>query len=115
MKMDRNINPDGCGKYAIVNLRRLDAVCSTSGTFDDRWTPAVMDALRTLEEVGALEWGIVGKPDEFFLLKLKDRHSRDALYAYANSVNSTDREFAAEVLEMAARSGVNSPWCKEPD
>jgi hypothetical protein len=115
MKMDRNVNPDGCGKYAILNLRKLDELCGTSGTFDDRWTPAVMDALRTLEEVGALEWGIVGKPDEFFLLKLKDRHAQPALQAYADSIRDRDPEFAAEVAEMATRAGDASPWCKEPD
>lgn len=36
--MDRNENPDGCGKYAIVNLRKLNHLAGHVGTFR-RWTP----------------------------------------------------------------------------
>ena len=32
MKMDRNINSDGLGKYAVINLRKLDAVAGHAGT-----------------------------------------------------------------------------------
>ena len=114
MKMDRNINSDGIGKYAVINMRKLHATCSDKGTFE-RWTPEIEAALKTLEDAGALEWGAVGEPDEFFLLKLKDRHALPALIAYAESIVSTDTEFAIEVLRMIRRAGTNSPYCKEPD
>jgi hypothetical protein len=114
MKMDRNIpENDGAGKYAIVNLRRLRELCP-GGTFSE-FSPGVTEALRVLEEVGALEWGAVGTESEFFLVKLKDKHSPAALYAYADSIRPTDAEFAAEVTQMCFRAGERSPWCKEPD
>lgn len=114
MKMDRNQNSDGLGKYAVINLRRLDRVASGQSPFQ-RWTPEVAQALKTLEDAGALEWGCTNDPDEFFLIKLKDRNAATALLAYAQSIERDDGEFAAEVREMASRSGENSPYCKAPD
>ena len=114
MKMDRNLNDDGLGKYAVINLRRLNETCGHTGTFD-RWTPAVEQALKTLEEVGALEWGRAGHPDEFFILKLKDKHAQAALYGYAASAETDDAEWAAEVDALALRSGPAHPLCKRPD
>lgn len=29
MKLDRDINEDGCGKYAIINLRKLNELRCT--------------------------------------------------------------------------------------
>lgn len=113
MKMYRNLNEDGCGKYAVINLRKLNELCP-GGTFD-RWTPGVEAAIKTLEDVGALEWGAVGSPDEFFLIKLKDAHAQAALLGYADSINYVDKEFAAEVYELASRSGHAHPLCKQPD
>lgn len=114
MKLDRNIADDGLGKYAIINLRKLNETCENPSTFK-RWTPEVEAALKTLEGVGVLEWGCVGAPDEFFLVKLKDRHAEAALKGYAESAAVNDPEWAAEVHELAMRSGMNSPYCKAPD
>lgn len=112
--MDRNITDDGIGKYALLNLRKLNEVCSYPSTFE-RWTPEVAQALKTLEEVGALEWGRVGEKDEFFVVKLKDKHSMHALMAYHASIYKDDPEFAESVREMAMRSGPFHPLCKAPD
>lgn len=114
MKLDRNINDDGLGKYAIINLRKLDELCGHAGIFE-RWTPAVAQALKTLEEVGALEWGRPGTPDEFFLIKLKDQYAEAGLTGYANEAAKDDAEYAGEVREMASRAGPHSPFCKKPD
>lgn len=114
MKMDRNQNADGLGKYAIINLRKLNETCGNPSTFE-RWTPGIETALKTLESVGVLEWGCVGEPDEFFLVKLKDRHAEAALKGYAESAAVTDPEWASEVQQLATRSGMNSPFCKSPD
>lgn len=114
MDMDRNINPDGCGKYAVINLRRLNQLAGHVGTFQ-RWTPEVEQALKTLEGLGVLEWGRVGDPDEFFLVKLKDPSSKPCLLAYANDIRRNDPQFAAAVDEMATRAGVDSPFCRTPD
>ncbi len=56
MKLDRNTNPDGKGKYALINLR-----------------------------TNKVEWGN-NLEDEFFVIKLKDRFAERALRAYALAV-----------------------------
>ena len=114
MKMDRNTTEDGLGKYAVINLRRLDELCGSPSTFE-RWTPRVKEALKTLEEVGALEWGVVGEPDEFFLIKLKDKNAMHALMAYHANAYRDDPEWAEEVRQLAMRSGPFHPLCKAPD
>lgn len=86
MKLDRNTNSDGHGKYALLNLRK-----------------------------NTIEWGAPGSPDEFFVIKLRDVHSTAALRAYADSIQESDPEFANEVRELARRSGYCLKDCKEPD
>ena len=86
MKLDRNLNANGKGKYALLNLR------------NDR-----------------IEWGFVGASDEFFVIKLKDKYAQAALIAYADAAEHDDPEWAKEVRELAQRSGKNHPLCKQPD
>lgn len=86
MKLDRNINDNGRGKYALLNLR-----------------------------TNKIEWGFVGEEDEFFVIKLRDRNARPALMAYALSVGERDTEFAWDVIQLANRAGVSSKFCKDPD
>ncbi len=86
MKLDRNENHDGTGKYALLNLR-----------------------------TNQIQWGRPNEDDEFFVIKLKDRHSLPALIAYADSIRGVDPEFAGEVDQLAARSGCNNLFCKDPD
>ncbi len=106
MKLDRNINDDGLGKYALINLRKLKG---------ERWTPVVARALDTLCDAGVLEWGRVGDPDEFFLIKLKDQYAANALLSYQAAAYKDDPEWAEEVKKMALRSGPYHPLCKNPD
>lgn len=108
MKLDRNVNSDGQGKYALVNLRKLDWM-----TPSDQQSTGLLFSV--LERRGLLEYGRIGGSDEFFVIKLRDRHARPALAAYADSIRGTDPEFAAEVDEMADRAGTLSPYCKDPD
>ncbi len=107
MKLDRNLNPDGGGKYAIVNMRKYREATDPTG--------AIQKAFAVLQDAGIIDLGIVGTPSEFFLLKLKDRHARATLLAYERSIEPKDPEFALEVATMAARAGKLNPWCKEPD
>lgn len=86
MKLDRNINATGIGKYALINLRK-----------------------------NTVEWGSVGSDDEFFVFKLKDVYAPAALEAYAAAAEPFDPEWAAEVRELASRAGINHPHCKTPD
>ena len=104
MKLDRNLNPDGRGKYALLKLRNLR----------DGDT-AVDAALRTLDEAGILDWGNT-RESEFFVIRLKDQYADDALFRYALSARMDgEGDYAREVEEMAMRAGVNHPNCKKPD
>lgn len=87
MKLDRNINPNGQGKYALFDLRK------------QAW----------VNDCG------VGQEHEFFVIMLKDENADSALSAYAASAFKTDAEFAKEVAELAVRAGPYSPFCKAPD
>lgn len=106
MQMDRNLNPSGMGKYAVVRLRPID---------EHKDREEIIDALTTLERAGVIDYGITGEPDEFFVLRLKDRYAQAALDAYALAASADDVEWAAEVERLAARSGPAHPLCKAPD
>lgn len=112
MKLDRNINANGMGKYALLKLRALETF-RDQGAFGEV-DPAIANAIHTLEEAGILDWG--DKPEtEFFVIRLKDHYANHALTAYARIAEKFDPEYAAEIFEMAGRAGQNSPFCKEPD
>lgn len=117
MKLDRNIEGnDGRGKYAILKLRKL-AVYDDQKTFGGL-PPAIEKALTLLANEGILDWGEAETESEFFLIKLRDKHARSALLAYAGSVLESvdgDEEYANEVRELASRAGPMSPYCKAPD
>lgn len=83
MKLDRNKNPDGRGKYALIKLR----LCPTPLAHSSCGDPVIPPQ--------ALDWG--DKPDtEFFVLRLKDRFAFAALHAYAAAIQDhIDREFVA--------------------
>lgn len=105
MKLDRNLSPSGKGKYALINLRKIDG---------DPRTPEAM-AAAILAQPEAVQLGIVGEPDEFWLIKLKDKYAAAALQAYADAAQADDPEYANQVRDMVQRAGPNSPFCKTPD
>lgn len=117
MKLDRNINPNKMGKYAIVNLRRLDAKFGKNSDkfYEPRWGEPIGNALRTLDEAGVLEWGSHPE-DEFFVMKLRDRYVKLALLAYAEEARKNfDGEYANEIEKLAERAGTNHPFRHAPD
>ena len=85
MKLDQNINYDGKGKYALINLR-----------------------------TNQVHWGKPHSEHEFFVIKLKDKYASAALFAYACAAEADDPEYAAEVRNLAQRSH-NHPYAKQPD
>jgi hypothetical protein len=116
MKLDRNLNKDGKGKYALIQLRKV-----RRGS--EEWR-----MLLVLHEKGILEWGYVGDIDEFFTIKLRDKYSDSGLRGYRTAVekdaakNSNDNvkfkdlmEYARQILDMENRSGSLSEFCKDPD
>ena len=114
MKLDRNINANQRGKYALLKLRVLDDFIKIDDPFQDVAQP-IADAIATLEKAGILDWGNTSET-EFFVMRLKDRYARVALHAYADEAHRDGQlEYAAEVTELALRSGVHSPFCKRPD
>jgi hypothetical protein len=108
MKLMRNVTPDGQCKYAAIRMDRL-ALLPTDQQRD------ALTALMLLNGMDLLENPRPGEREEFFLVKLKDRNSPEALLAYAAKAEPRDPELAGDVRELAARAGVNSPWSKEPD
>jgi hypothetical protein len=105
MQLDRNLNNDGKGKYALINLRKIPGNPNTPEEI----------AAAILANPECVEFGRVGDPDEFFLIKLKDVHAEPALESYAKSAMLVDEKYGEEVLSMAGRSGTNHPLCKLPD
>lgn len=113
MRLDRNENPDGCGKYALLKLRRLENY--RNGTFQ-ALHPSIVKAIETLEREGILDWGARGTESEFMVIRLKDKYAQGALLEYAAAAERDgDTEWGQEIREMASRAGSNSQWCKKPD
>ncbi len=112
MKLDRNLNPAGTGKYALLKLRKLEDVRAQE-PFGKIAKP-IADALKLLEENGILDWGNTPQ-SEFFVIRLSDIYATEALESYAEEAQYDDPEYANEVYELALRSGLNNPFCKRPD
>lgn len=108
MKLDRTINPDGDGKYALILKRQLRALGSAQRA-------VAIHALAQLAELGVYDDSLVGEPGEFMVIRLKDRFAQGALYGYANEARVYDPEYADEISAMAVRSGPAHPNCKFPD
>lgn len=107
MKLDRNQEPNGVGKYALINMRRYRALP------DDKAAEA-HDLLGKLEALGIIDTGARGSDDEFFVIKLRDRSAGAALMAYADDAADYDTEWATEVSALAARAD-HHPSKKTPD
>lgn len=116
MKLDRNISGNrGKGKYALVRLRDI-----TAGS-------EAYHLLQRLAELGHVDWGIVGEPDEFFVIKLRDEFAACALAGYSDAVmHASEKEpdaekskdlaqWAIQVQSLGHRAGPLSPFCKRPD
>lgn len=90
MRLKRNTTADGSCKYSLIEH----------------------------EKDNHIERGFPQTENEFFVIKLKDRHARAALIGYLESLTNQDEyddEYARDLQELAQRSGPLSPWCKDPD
>ena len=128
MRLDRNINGTGRGKYGLVKNRELKeytnilngyserVLAGTQTTVDASTLEAmrVMNAISLLEDFGIIDWGETPET-EFFVMKLKDRYARGGLYGYSNAAYIEDHEYAMEVEALAERAGPLHPLCKKPD
>jgi hypothetical protein len=110
MDLDRNINFDGTGKYALVKMRKL-AECRNGPH-----ALAIEDAVKTLVDHGILDYGFLNSESEFFVIRLKDKYAQWPLNEYANAAEHDGQwEYGAKVRELAMRAGPASKWCKQPD
>ncbi|MGR4927372.1 hypothetical protein ACIPUD_11250 [Bradyrhizobium sp. CAR08] len=125
MKLDRNINGTGRGKYGLINNRKLleiivpprvDGESNDASMVKLRRERQVRDAIDLLESLGILDWGLAGTDSEFFVIKLRDENAQGVLARYAsNAMRAGDSDLASDVFDLAARSGLYSPFCKKPD
>lgn len=102
MQLDRNINKDGRGKYALVKCRN--------------WKPgldqAVDDAIRVLDDAKLLHWGNEGPGEQFFVMKYKDKFTKAGLAGYAAAVRFTAQfnndSMKCDLLEYAQEMDAES-------
>jgi hypothetical protein len=115
MKLDRNINGDGRGKYGLIKARRLAEVLSDQDPNQPIYRKErVEGAIQLLENLGIIDWGTTAKT-EFFVVRLKDQFAGAALTGYALAARKVDSEYAREVANLAQRAGSRNPHCKIPD
>jgi hypothetical protein len=98
MKLDRNTNPDGHGKYAIIKLREHNI----SEAIKSPGIQGVMVA------ASAIDLGDTPET-EFFVIRLKDKYAANALHAYSASCRTDDPEFSREVQNLALRAAKFQP------
>lgn len=97
MKLDRNINTDGRGKYALVHMRKLRELTGLA-LFEAE------DAIKLLTDLGVIRGGgneadgTLG--EQFFVIKYKDMFAPAALQAY--SVAAYDEATRAGVPRNAS-------------
>lgn len=94
MQLDRDINPSGKGKYALIKLRDIPG---------DPRTPEEL-AAAILRNPECVDFGTKGSDSEFFPIRLKDAFAPAALRSYAGAAQIHDGEYASEVMLMADRA-----------
>ena len=110
MRLKRNTNRTGWGKYAVVNLDKLAKLEEGMDGPADQ----ARQAIGRLETLGILTFGKEGSGDEFFVLKLKDIFASSTLTHYAGRAGAYDQEYGKDVRALAVRS-VCMPGRKIPD
>ncbi len=119
MKLDRNKNTDGRGKYALIQMREL-SFAKSAQIYNNAGDPKEDITI----PANAIRSGAESPGDQFFVLKYKDKFAADALFAYANSVLSHARslptgdeqdslmEYGGEMIDeanLALRAGNKIP------
>lgn len=93
MRLDRNTNPDGRGKYALIKLREDNVLHQLQ----------VPNMVTVPVLASAIDLGNTPET-EFFVIRLKDKNAANALRAYAVSCRTDDPEFANEVHTLALKA-----------
>lgn len=104
MKLDRNINSDGRGKYALINLRQTKSLDQFEQVFD---------AMNVLNRAGLLHWGNESPESQFFVVKYGDPFASDALFAYAMAVKAHAERGMSDNRMMPAEFDSWMEWHRE--
>lgn len=114
MKLDRNTNRGGRGKYALVNMRKMIPLIIK----EEQHERVPLEELETIKafdllvERGIITLGNETPGDQFFVMKYKDKFTHHALWSYANAVHleaarspmpqrDSLLEFAGEMIKQA--------------
>lgn len=92
MKLDRNINQDGRGKYALIKLRETSLNASHKAL-------AIAESKMLVVEPYAVDFGD-SEDTDFFVIRLKDKYAAPALHAYGESAMRDDPEYGREIIEL---------------
>jgi len=95
MRLDRNVNPDGTGKYALVKMREVNRLRNQSGQLPDDVTKAFM----VLESRNIMLYGDESDGDQFFVMKYKDKFTALALFAYARAAMEEAHTLSLDILD----------------
>jgi hypothetical protein len=103
MKLDRNLNADGRGKYGLVLNREL---ASLSENFSNPVKGMIEEAVTLLTDHGIIDWGDTADT-EFFVMRLRDRYADNGLHGYAAAAREDGNEgYAEEIEALADRAGL---------
>jgi hypothetical protein len=102
MKLDRNTNRGGHGKYALVNMRKMIPIIDQNEGARLIVDAEKLDAFNLLVGCGIITLGNESPGDQFFVLKYKDRFTGAALDAYTEAImEHSKRTGSADLLEYA--------------
>lgn len=83
MKLDRNTNRGGHGKYALVNMRKLIPIIDQNDGSRLIVHSDCVQAFNLLVENGYITLGSETPGDQFFVMKYKDKFTAAGLRGYA--------------------------------
>lgn len=89
MKLDRNTNGEGIGKYALVKMREIRAMrASLQGGTGNNLQSNLMAAFELLLDAEVITLGNELPGDQFFVMKYHDRFARAGMVGYAAAVRA---------------------------
>ncbi len=110
MRLVRNTQPDGIGRFAIIRIDMLTPLEREILILETKKQDAYTINIRP--EV--IELSPPTSEEECFVIKLKDINAPAALHAYADECEKTDPEFALDIRELASRAE-NHPSRPQPE
>ena len=109
MKLDRNTNRGGRGKYALVNMRQMIPLLDRgedhnleANDVQHLKDQMAIHAFNLLVERGIITLGNETPGDQFFVMKYKDKFTHEGLLAYAEAASvEAGKSGSYELLDYA--------------